>query len=302
MDKKLATIKTNTLTPEQIELVKNTVAKGATNDELQLFLYTAERTKLDPLTKQIYFVKRANQMTIQTGIDGYRAIAERSGTLAGIDDAVFDSEDKSHPNKATVTVHRIIQNLRVAYTASARWTEYAPQGGQAFMWQKMPYLMLGKCAEALALRKAFPNDLSGIYTTEEMQQSENTKINVVDHEVETIVEVPATAPVKPTTSPVQTFKPIQPIHQQPPMNSDALKTKIKELCLLLKPTVKTKEEYENLVIGQTGFKLEPKNYQFIIKTLQHRVDAMKENEISVEDVEREFSGEDKKIMDALSKD
>lgn len=159
-------------TEQQLELIKSTVAKGATNDELKLFLYTASRTGLDPLTKQIHFVKRGGQMTIQTGIDGYRAIAERKGDLAGIDDAVYDSEDKQHPNKASVTVYRMVNGDRVPFTASARWSEYAPTGAQAFMWTKMPYLMLAKCAEALALRKAFPNDLSGLYTNEEMQQAD----------------------------------------------------------------------------------------------------------------------------------
>lgn len=175
---------TNTAwTPEQIKLITNTVAKGATPDELKLFAYTCSRTGLDPLTRQIFFVKRKikaedgtyhEQMTIQTGIDGYRAIAERTGELAGIEDATFDSEDKSHPNKATVSVYRLVQGQKVAFTASARWSEYALQGKQAFMWTKMPYLMLAKCAESLALRKAFPNDLSGLYTNEEMGQADVT--------------------------------------------------------------------------------------------------------------------------------
>lgn len=173
MTKELST----TLTKDQIELVTKTVAKGATPDELKLFLYTASRTGLDPLTKQIHFVKRSGQMTIQTGIDGYRAIAERSKTLAGIDDAIYDTETGKNPGKASVTVYRLIDGTRVAYTASARWSEYAPQGNQAFMWTKMPYLMLAKCAEALALRKAFPNDLSGLYTNEEMAQADNTVVN-----------------------------------------------------------------------------------------------------------------------------
>ena len=176
---------TNPWTQEQVTLITNTVAKGATPDELQLFLYTASRTGLDPLTRQIHFVKRGGQMTVQTGIDGYRAIAERSGTLAGIDDAQYDSEDKVHPNKATVTVYRIINSERVPFTASARWSEYAVEGG--FMWRKMPYLMLAKCAEALALRKAFPNDLTGLYTNEEMEQAdgkvevEKPKVAVEDY-------------------------------------------------------------------------------------------------------------------------
>lgn len=171
-------------TQAQVDLIRNTVAKGATTDELKLFLYVAGKSGLDPLSKQIHFVKRTmkqkdgtykDQMTIQTGIDGYRAIAERTGTLAGIEDAVYDIEggDAANPGKATVTVWRMVGGQRVPFTASARWKEYAPQGGQAFMWTKMPYLMLGKCAEALALRKAFPHDLSGLYTTEEMQQADS---------------------------------------------------------------------------------------------------------------------------------
>ena len=89
---------------EQIDLIKATVARGATDDELKLFLYTANRTQLDPLTKQIHFIKRrvwnANKGgydevgAIQTGIDGYRVVASRNG-LAGIEDAVFDQRPRS---------------------------------------------------------------------------------------------------------------------------------------------------------------------------------------------------------------
>lgn len=99
---------------EDVDLIKNTVARGATDNELKLFLTVAKRSGLDPFSKQIHFVKRRTWNaatngyievgTIQTGIDGYRAIGEKTGTLAGIDDAVFDSEDKDHPNKASVTV------------------------------------------------------------------------------------------------------------------------------------------------------------------------------------------------------
>lgn len=163
---------------EQISLIKNTVAKGATDDELKLFLYTAKRTGLDPLTKQIHFVKRGGSMTIQTGIDGYRAIAERTGQLAGIEDAKYELGDTELPIKATVTIYRVVKGLRVPFEASARWNEYVPKGG-SFMWQKMPFLMLGKVAEALALRKAFPMNLSGLYTNEEMQQAETPTNSVV---------------------------------------------------------------------------------------------------------------------------
>lgn len=159
---------------EQIELIKRTVAKGATNDELSLYLIVANKTGLDPFSKQIHFVKRKTKDgyvgAIQTGIDGYRAVAERSGGYAGSDDPIYDT-DQGIPGRATVTVYKIIQGIRCPFTASARWKEYCPPAPMNFMWNKMPYLMLGKVAESLALRKAFPNDLSGIYVEEEMERT-----------------------------------------------------------------------------------------------------------------------------------
>ena len=162
-----------TLAGDQLDLIKRTVAKETTDDELQLFLYTCRRTGLDPLTKQIHCVKRKGQMAIQTGIDGYRVVADRTGKYAGNDDPIFDSEER--PRKATVTVYKIVDGQRCAFSATARWDQYFPGDAQGFMWKKMPHLMLGKCAEALALRKAFPQSLSGIYTHEEMEQADQRR-------------------------------------------------------------------------------------------------------------------------------
>ncbi len=165
---------------EQTDLIKNTVAKGATDDELKLFLAVSARSGLDPFTKQIHFVKRnvwnpvrssyESVGTIQTGIDGYRAIAARTGQHAGTDDAVIE-EANGMPTKATVTVYRMIQGERVGFTATARFNEYAQKNKNGEMigqWKDRPFLMISKCAESLALRKAFPSDLSGIYTEDEM--------------------------------------------------------------------------------------------------------------------------------------
>tara|TARA_Y100000310_G_scaffold29525_1_gene28052 strand:- start:6137 stop:6982 length:846 start_codon:yes stop_codon:yes gene_type:complete len=163
----------------QIETIKETVAQGATNDELKLFLYQCSRTGLDPLSKQIHFIKRGGRATIQAGIDGLRAIAERTGKYAGNDDYIYNdmktmyemSSAGEMPTTATSKVYKIVDGVRVEFSATALWDAYCPQGKESFMWNKMPYLMLGKCAEALALRKAFPNDLSGIYSTDEMAQA-----------------------------------------------------------------------------------------------------------------------------------
>jgi phage recombination protein Bet len=158
--------------------------KPRPDEDLYYFMYVAKRTGLDPMVKQIYPVYRwdyktgKEKMTIQVGIDGMRLVAERTGLYAGSDDALFDAEDQTHPNKATMVVYKVnkITGERMPITASARWTEYAQtdkEGKIMGLWGKMPYLMLSKCAEALALRKAFPNELSGIYTDEEMAQTAN---------------------------------------------------------------------------------------------------------------------------------
>lgn len=169
-------------TREKIELIKRTICAGSSDDELALFLHVARRTGLDPLARQIHAVKRWNAqagrevMAVQTGIDGYRLIADRTGKLAGISDPIYDDESREHPGKATVTVLKLVDGLMQAFAASARWGEYVQtkkDGAPTSMWAKMPYLMLGKCAEALALRKAFPVDLSGVYTDEEMGQADN---------------------------------------------------------------------------------------------------------------------------------
>jgi phage recombination protein Bet len=170
-------------THEDIELVRATVCKGASDAELRLFWNQCVRTGLDPLARQIYSVPRGNGRTIQTGIDGYRLIAQRTGEYAGSDDAIYDTEAEDHPNRATVTVWRLVEGVPRAFTATARWSEYKPASGQDQMWQKMPYLMIAKCAEALALRKAFPQELSGIYTDAEMDQA--TTIESTAREVRT---------------------------------------------------------------------------------------------------------------------
>lgn len=170
---------------EKIDLIKQTVAEGTTDQQLALFLHQAQRTGLDPLSKQIHCVLRwdnksgTKKMSIQTAIDGYRLIADRTGKYAGSDDYLFNEDltqyqhlvtGEGQPVTATVTVYKLVGGHRVPFTATAQWDAYFPGDKQGFMWRKMPYLMLGKCAEALALRKAFPAELSGMYVREEMEQ------------------------------------------------------------------------------------------------------------------------------------
>jgi phage recombination protein Bet len=152
--------------------------KGKLTDvEFDAFLEACKRYQLNPLANQIYArvqpatPKNAKQVTYCAQIDGYRLIADRTHQYAGNDDPAYDEETKQ-PAKATVTVYKLVGGVRCPFTATARWSQYCPGGNQAFMWTKMPHLMLGKCAEALALRKAFPAELSGLYTLEEMHQAD----------------------------------------------------------------------------------------------------------------------------------
>ena len=158
-----------TITPDQLALIKQTIAKDATDLELELFFYDCARRGVHPLDKLIHFTKRGGKYTPVTSIDFMRSRAAMTGDYAGQDDVIFSGAVGNGEFTATVTVYRLVHDQRCAFTATARWSEYKPD--QDFMWRKMPHTMLGKCAEALALRKGFPQELSGLYEAAEMDQA-----------------------------------------------------------------------------------------------------------------------------------
>jgi len=159
-----------TFDAEQIALIKKQIAPNANENELKLFLYQCQRTGLDPLTRQIYCIHRGGRMTIQTSIDGFRVIAERSGDYGGQDEPVYSYDDKGNLLSCKVTVYRFRGDVRYpAATAVAHFKEYYPN--PVNLQKSMPHVMIAKIAEALALRKAYPQDLSGLYTGDEMQQA-----------------------------------------------------------------------------------------------------------------------------------
>jgi phage recombination protein Bet len=172
------------VTPDQIELIKRTVAKDATADELKLYFYDCARQGVHPLDKLIFFTKRKGKYTPITSIDFMRIQAANTGECLGISDPVFalnQVRDTPYPDSASVTVKRIVQGQIAEFSATARWSEYYPgDGDPGFMWRKMPHTMLGKCAEALALRKGFPKQLAGLYAREEMDQAGQDAAPIVE--------------------------------------------------------------------------------------------------------------------------
>lgn len=159
------------MTAAQVDLVKRTIAKGATDDELQLFLYIAGRLALDPFTHQIHFVKRKRQNEeggwedvgeTQVGIDGYRVLAQRTGRLSGTKRAVIHN-DAGELTGAWTEIYRSDWNEPVREEVSLEeYIQKRRDGKPVKMWREKPETMLKKCSEAAALRIAFPNDLGAI--------------------------------------------------------------------------------------------------------------------------------------------
>lgn len=170
---------------DQVAVLQQLGLRGADRADLAVFFHQARRTGLDPFARQIYMIERQGKQTIQTGIDGFRLIARRTvehtGESLGYEDTLWcgpegvwtDAWLKAEPPAAAKVV--VIRGGQ-RFSAVALFREYVAtkrDGSPTSMWATKGALMLAKCAEALALRKAFPQDLSGLYTSDEMAQAEN---------------------------------------------------------------------------------------------------------------------------------
>lgn len=167
-------------TPEQSVMIRDMYANGASESEFAFLMEIAKTRNLNPLLRQIHFVKRPDKekkrdvWAAQVSIDGLRSIANRTGAYDGQDEPDHEYDAEGLLTVSRVKVYR--KGISRPFTGVARWSEYAQtkyDGGPTHFWNKMAHTMLDKCAEALAIRKAFPEDTGGLYTPEEMAQASN---------------------------------------------------------------------------------------------------------------------------------
>jgi phage recombination protein Bet len=197
----------NGFSRDQVDVIKSQICKGASDTELQLFMATSQRLRLDPFARQIYAIKRWSKdgPTMQTmiSIEGQRAVAHRTGQYNGEADPLYCGEDEQwktiwnvkkdgFPLAVKFKVYR--KGVEHPIHGLALWSEYAQKkkdGNLTAMWKDRPIGMLTKCAEALALRKAFPEDLSGVYVDAEMDKAladEQNRGEYIDVQAEGEVE------------------------------------------------------------------------------------------------------------------
>lgn len=195
-------------TAAQSQLIRDSFANGATEEEFAVLMEVAKARNLNPLLRQIHFVKRWDTTkrrevwSSQTSIDGLRLIADRTGLYDGQDEAEFQYSNEGKLQLARVRIFR--KDWSRPAVGVAHWREYVQltkEGAPNSMWAKFSHVMLAKCAEALALRKAFPEETSGLYVPEEMSQSPEAE------------DRPSAAPGK-AASPPRQGKPAAPSPQQ----------------------------------------------------------------------------------------
>lgn len=182
-------------TPEELKMIWSKMPQGVPIEEAFAFLSRARNLGLDPMSGQIILQTHTMKggeirYTVIVGIDGYRSMAIRTGLYAPGDDTRFEYNQDGSLRSATVFVKRYHpdSNQWNQFSATAFFEEYcvyyydrdSRERKPTQMWAKMGHTMLEKCAEAKALRRGFPETLSGLYTAEELAQSSSATVDAED--------------------------------------------------------------------------------------------------------------------------
>lgn len=171
-------------------IIKDMYFRGASDAEFEAFLMLCKKTGLDPIAKQIYVMKSGGKLVTMTSIDGQRLVAERTGKYAPGREPTYTYDAKGKLISATSYVKK--------RTSDGSWHEVAATahlvefGKDNQIWKQMPHIMLAKCAESQALRRAFPNDLSGLYSREEMEQANIEEVASEQKKEPKLMSKPAT--------------------------------------------------------------------------------------------------------------
>lgn len=222
---------------ELLPVLRSSLYPGAKDESIKLVLGYCRAANLDPMQKPVHIVpmlvatgrktekgwpEKEWRDVVMPGIGLYRVQAARTGELAGIDEPVFgpmiSGYGIEYPEWCKVTVYRLIGALRVAFTACEFWTEnYATKGkddeGPNAMWKRRPRGQLAKCAEAQALRKAFP-ELGAQPTADE------TVIDAAD-----VIDAATGQPVAPSPTVARKPRPAAPPAAEQPADPPAPEAK-----------------------------------------------------------------------------
>jgi phage recombination protein Bet len=234
-----------TWTQDDLKALQETVAKGCNGPQFKVFVAACKRLQLDPFARQIVPIVQSGGMTPQVTIDGFRLIAERTRRYLGQVGPFWCGPDgKWHevwlenepPTACKVGVIR--DGFREIMWGVARTRAYA----KGNLWNTMPDVMIAKVAESLALRKAFPNELSGVYTREEMRQA---LAEDQDDDAPYVESAPQPKPVPQPPTPIQR-----------PQSSPPWQTLRRQALSL---GYSTQDDWERFVVTTTG-KSDPKSY------------------------------------------
>ncbi len=179
-------------TPEEIGILKNTIAKGATDLELSYFLNVARVYDLNPFTKQIWFYKDSKgNMIVFAGRDGFLAKAQRDSRWNGIASDVIREGEKYEINIALGQISHVKDVLSKAKIIGAyaickpkgceistiEWADFDTYNKGYNVWKADPVAMIKKVAESHCLAKAY--GISGLAVEEDFKEGTAYPI---DHE------------------------------------------------------------------------------------------------------------------------